>query len=397
MEALALFVVWECLNANLALFLEKDYDGHAQPNTEMAEETKEDGDLRFQDHLHTQNNSPSQDDIQQQLMNCIKELEKENKMLVPFFCGHVDKYLEAEFGSKEEPYADINFVLDALPSEIMRRLKEIVKLMVDGGFVEECSDIYSTWRREFAEQCLLELLQFQLPIKMDFWKWSAACKAAWKMFFPNERRLCDFLFSGLSVAADVSFDKFCKSLTTVLLEYAHTITTQSYTQYTLLVDAPRMLMSLGKLEPEFIAYNNLSFVRDVRDIQQRLAMINSFRYIIYPDIVEAPATDGGLHLITKESMNYILGICEDEDEVVVEGEVGQPKVEREGEDEVSEEGKGKGVDDVTEVEGEDEVVVEDESEGRDDVVVEGNGEDEFDVSSWIESQDDFFSEDCMCA
>ncbi|KAG2391527.1 Exocyst complex component [Vigna angularis] len=270
----------------------------------------EDGDLRFQDHLHTQNNSPSQDDIQQQLMNCIKELEKENKMLVPFFCGHVDKYLEAEFGSKEEPYADINFVLDALPSEIMRRLKEIVKLMVDGGFVEECSDIYSTWRREFAEQCLLELLQFQLPIKMDFWKWSAACKAAWKMFFPNERRLCDFLFSGLSVAADVSFDKFCKSLTTVLLEYAHTITTQSYTQYTLLVDAPRMLMSLGKLEPEFIAYNNLSFVRDVRDIQQRLAMINSFRYIIYPDIVEAPATDGGLHLITKESMNYILGICE---------------------------------------------------------------------------------------
>ncbi|XP_022632912.1 uncharacterized protein LOC106752618 [Vigna radiata var. radiata] len=278
----------------------------------------EDGDLGFQDHPLTQSNSPSQDEsvddgliIQQQLMNCIKELEKENKMLVPFVCSHVDKYLKAVFGSKEEPYADVNMVLHALPTEIMRRLKEIVKLTVDAGFAGECSDIYSTWRRTFVEQCLRKLrLEFQTSNNKDVTKWSKTCKAVCKIFFPNERRLCDYLFSGLSVAGDVSFEKVCKRVTIVLLEFTHiTITTKNYSRNLLFNIVPKMLESLGELEPNFIPCNNLSFVPDLGDIQQLLAMVNNFRDIIYPGNVQAPVTHKEIHLFTKESMNYICRSC----------------------------------------------------------------------------------------
>ncbi|XP_014489812.1 uncharacterized protein LOC106752614 [Vigna radiata var. radiata] len=213
----------------------------------------EDGDLRFQGHLLTQSNSPSQDGsvddgliIQQQLVNCIKELENENHMLVSMVCSHVDKYLKAVFYSKEVPDPDINLVMNALPSEIMRRLKETVKLMVDAGFKEECSDIYNKWRREFLEQCLQKLgleieLQFVELKKRKIINWLDTCRVAEKILFPNERKLCDYLFSGFSVAADVSFDKVCEELTIGLLSFVNTtITIGSYLPDLLLDFFPKM-------------------------------------------------------------------------------------------------------------------------------------------------------------
>ncbi|KAG2391526.1 Exocyst complex component [Vigna angularis] len=276
----------------------------------------EDGDLRFQDHLLTQSNSHSQDGsvddgliIQQQLMNCIKELEKENHMLVYMVCSHVDKYLKAVFDSKEVPDPDINLVMDALPSEIMRRLKETVKLMVDGGFKEECSDIYNKWRREFLKQCLQKLgLQIELQSEeSNEWKimnWLDTCKVAEKILFPNERKLCDYLFSGFSVAADVSFDKVCEELMIGLLSFVNTtITIGSYLSDLLLDFFPKMSNSLGKLILNFTS--ETSFVDDIQDVGQRLAMLNNFGLIVYTNNVQAPVTVRGLHLITMEAMDFI--------------------------------------------------------------------------------------------
>jgi len=283
----------------------------------------EDGDFRFQDHLLTQSNSPSQDGsvddvliIQQQLMNCVKELEKENQRLVPMVCSHVEKYLKVVFDSKEVPHPDVNLVMDALPSGIMGRLKENVKLMVEAGFTEECSDIYSKWRREFLKQCLQALrLQFETPNNEDVEKWLKTCKAAGKILFPNERRLCDYLFSRFSVAAaDVSFEKVCKELTINVVNFADTtITTGTYLPNLLFNIVPKMSESLGELIQDFISpalFDKLSFVDDIEDVRQRLATVNRVGNIIYHTTVQAPVTDGGLHLITKEVMKHILGFCD---------------------------------------------------------------------------------------
>ncbi|KOM47321.1 hypothetical protein LR48_Vigan07g102500 [Vigna angularis] len=122
-------------------------------------------------------------------------------------CSEVDKYLKAVSDSKEEPKHAVNLVMDVFPLRTRTRLKETVKLMVDAGLGEECNDIYSKWRREFLEECLRVLgLQFQTPNTEDVHMWLKTCKAVGKILFRIESRLCDYLFSGLSVA-DVSFKK----------------------------------------------------------------------------------------------------------------------------------------------------------------------------------------------
>ena len=101
------------------------------------------------------------------------------------FVDPVDTYLTKVLVDPEGvPNPRVDLLMHALPSEIMRRLKETAKLMVNGGFMEECSDIYSKWRREFLNQCLRELrLQLYIFDNEDVEKWLKTCKAAGKILF----------------------------------------------------------------------------------------------------------------------------------------------------------------------------------------------------------------------
>jgi len=282
--------------------------------------SREDGDFRVQDHLLAQSNSHPQDDdviIRQQLINCIKDLDKENRMLVPMVCSQVDKHLKVVVDYEDQNqmwkllHSDVNLVMDALPSGIMRRLKESVKLMMEAGLKEECSEIYSKWRREFVEQCLWALgLQFETPNDEEVEKWLETCKAAGRVLFPNERRLCDYLFLEFSDAPDVSFDKVCKELMIGLLSFADTTINGSYWPNLLFNIVPEMWESTGELAAILrMLFHKMSFLSDLEDVRQRLAVLKGLRNEIYTSNEQAPVTHGGLHLITKKVMNYILGIC----------------------------------------------------------------------------------------
>lgn len=159
------------------------------------------------------------------------------------------------------------------------RLEETVKLMVDAGLDEACSDIYSKWRREFLEDCLRVLgLQFQTSNTEDVQMWLKTCKAAGKILFPIEWRLYDDLFSGLSVA-HVSFEKVCNELTTGLVSFAYTtITTWSYLPNLLLEVVPKMSKSLRELIVSQNSFHKLSFVdAHEDDIRSRLVISNKVK------------------------------------------------------------------------------------------------------------------------
>ena len=189
----------------------------------------------------TQSNSSSQEDnsndglIPLRFMDCIRSLRKENEMLVLMVWSHVDKYVKAMVDSKSKDEGhipelqldpDIKLAMDALASGIFMCLFETVKLMMEAGFEQECCDMYSNWLRELVEQCLLALgLQLQALNTEDIENWIKTCKAAGKILFPYERRLCDSVFSGFIRAADVSFTKVCKDLTIPLLSFADNIIT----------------------------------------------------------------------------------------------------------------------------------------------------------------------------
>ncbi|KAK7321392.1 hypothetical protein VNO77_32001 [Canavalia gladiata] len=140
-------------------------------------------------------------------------LEKENQKLIHVVSNHFDEYLIAE----RQLDSDLNLVMDALPSAILTRLHKTVKLMMEAGFKEECCHVYSRCRRKFLEQCLYTLVLNELNID-NVRNSIKVCQVIVKILLPNERKLCDFVFSGFSSAADASFVKVSPEMTIVLLK-----------------------------------------------------------------------------------------------------------------------------------------------------------------------------------
>ncbi|KAK7321390.1 hypothetical protein VNO77_31999 [Canavalia gladiata] len=274
----------------------------------------ENHDVRIQDGGVTQVNSHSQKDSSDSdllwlnFMDCIKALEKENQKLIHMVSNHVDEYLIAE----AQLDRDVNLVMDAFPSGILTRLHKIMKLMMEAGFEEECCHVYSSCRREFLEQCLSTLGLQELNAE-DVAKSTKVCELVVKILFPSERKLCDFVFSGFSFAADISFVKVSMELTICLLSFANAIvTTGSYLPNLLVSIVPKLSESLYELILEFESLccgkYSASLINDAHRVRNRLGIFMDLANIIYSDKVEESVPGGGIHSITRQVMKYIRNI-----------------------------------------------------------------------------------------
>ncbi|KAL2317422.1 hypothetical protein Fmac_031298 [Flemingia macrophylla] len=252
------------------------------------------------------------DSIRLQLMDCTKELEKENETLIPMVCSHVEKYLKAVVDSEQSPvFPDVNLLKDALPSGTIPRLQTTVEQMLAAGLGMECCHVYSNWRREFIEQCLTALgLQIQA---LHIENWIKTCKAAANILFPIEWIVCHDVFSGFSQAADVSFTMVCSKLTINLLSFIDIIVTSgSYLSNHLFSSSvPKMSESLHQLTqmfksfrfPDFKVVPVLAAAAD--SVLKRLDISIELENLIYRNTTEATVSGGGLHPITQQVMKYI--------------------------------------------------------------------------------------------
>ncbi|KAJ1437547.1 Exocyst complex component Exo70 [Sesbania bispinosa] len=170
--------------------------------------------------------------MMQQLATCVKALQQENSNLINMVLGVLEW---VEFRS-EIVVTDHNFVIDALPSGRIDELHEIAKLMMGAGFEKEFSEVYSSWRREWLEECvinkLLGLQKINIKKEQDravfidytmIERWITTSKVSLKILFPGERRLCDHVFLGFSPAADRCFTEICRGTTIQLLNFADTV------------------------------------------------------------------------------------------------------------------------------------------------------------------------------
>ncbi|KAL2317424.1 hypothetical protein Fmac_031300 [Flemingia macrophylla] len=266
-------------------------------------------DIRFES---SEEDKCDDDSIQLQLMDCIKELEKENEKLIPMVCSHVEKYLKAIVDSEQTPvYPDVNLMKDALPSATIRSLQTTVKLMMSAGLGMKSCHVYSNWRREFIEQCLTELgLQLQA---LHIGDWVKTCKAAANILFPIEWILCHDVFFGFSEAADVSFTMVCTKLTIPLLSFVDIIVSSgSYLPSQLFSSSiPKMRESLHELTQVFKSFRfSFSKVgpllgREADRVLKRLDILIELENIIYRNTAQATVSGGGVHPTTQKVMNYI--------------------------------------------------------------------------------------------
>ncbi|XP_042476683.1 exocyst complex component EXO70B1 [Macadamia integrifolia] len=248
------------------------------------------------------------------------------------FVSDDDEDADAEDGEDRIPVAypvsDYDIVIDALPSGTINDLHEIAKRMVAAGFGKECSHVYSSCRRDFLEESLSRLGLRKLSIQEvqkttwseledEIERWIKAANVALRILFPSERRLCDRVFFGLSLAADLSFMEVCRGSTIQLLNFADAIAIGSRSPERLfkILD---VFETLRDLMPEFDALFSDQYCLFLRTesvtIWKRLGeairgIFMELENLIRRDPAKAAVPGGDLHPITRYVMNYLRAAC----------------------------------------------------------------------------------------
>ena len=156
-----------------------------------------------------------------------QELQRANWRLIEVLWSRLNGYLRDK--DDQIPMALVNdhsFLMDAFPPQAVDDLHEKVKLMMIGGLENECTNQYSSWRREFLDMCLSmsRLKEHNIEDvdeKERIRRWMKASNVILRILLPNERRLCDQVFLGFSTFADLSFMQFYSEVMTTLQNFAN--------------------------------------------------------------------------------------------------------------------------------------------------------------------------------
>ncbi|MED6157494.1 hypothetical protein PIB30_023692 [Stylosanthes scabra] len=179
-------------------------------------------------------------DSQQQFTSCIEALKSCDWELINTLSNYAKDYIKNLLESNYQDHVpvDTNQVIDALPVNIINDLQEAVKVMLANGFVKECCEWYSSCRSEYIENFVsnlkLKLLDTVLvaevePIALEFEvrNWISTSNLALKFLFPNERRLCERIFSGFTTVWDTVFTEICREFVIRQLNFAECFTFES--------------------------------------------------------------------------------------------------------------------------------------------------------------------------
>ncbi|KAJ1386258.1 WRKY domain [Sesbania bispinosa] len=246
------------------------------------------------------------------VMNCVEELRKNNSNLTNMLLQRVKKYLN---GNSELVVTDHNFMIDVLPRETMNNLHETAKLMLNAGLQKECSDVYSTWQKEWLEECLInKLLRLKKVGFQDYMigRLIKTFKVALRILFPSERRLCNHVFMGFSSTADLCFLEVCHGAAIQLLNFADEFFSLSPSAWHLFKTLD-MFDTLREMIPEFESLFPDSLVNEAKKVENRLGeasrdIFMDFGYLIFhtPDAEFDAWDDGRVHLMTCGVLGYLV-------------------------------------------------------------------------------------------
>ncbi|KAJ1386250.1 Exocyst complex component Exo70 [Sesbania bispinosa] len=263
--------------------------------------------------------------VMQQLTICVKALQLENSNLIDMFLEQAKEYFEA---NSEPVVTDHNFIIDALPSGRINDLHETVNSMVGAGFEKECSEVYSSWRRGWLEECLINKLLGLQKVNLEnqqdreafaseimTGRWITASKVTLKILFPGERRLCDHVFLGFSSAADRCFTEVCRGATIHLLNFADAVASGS-PSVRRLFQMLGVFQTLHDLIPQFQSLFPDSLVNEAIAVYNRLGEASRDVFMELDNLIFripeakliAPA-DGGYHPMMDNFISHLISAC----------------------------------------------------------------------------------------
>ncbi|KAK8969381.1 hypothetical protein KSP40_PGU010002 [Platanthera guangdongensis] len=228
------------------------------------------------------------------------------------------------------PVTNYDYVIDALPPGSVADLHEIAKRMAAAGFGRECVHAYCLARRGFLEESIYRLgIRHRTAGAVDEihdapWaeledeirRWVKAVNVAFRILFPSERRLCQRIFSGLSIS-ELSFTETCRRPAIQLLRFGDAVASSSRSperifQVVSMYEAIRDVVP--ELDAVFSDQYSAFLCRDSVALWKKLGatirgIFTELDNLIRRDPATAAVPGGGLHPITRYVMNYLRAAC----------------------------------------------------------------------------------------
>ncbi|KAK7385586.1 hypothetical protein VNO78_31312 [Psophocarpus tetragonolobus] len=243
--------------------------------------------------------------VKAKFVGCIEALKKENESVINAISRNINVYVKANVLDEDQISVpklqrDDNLLMDVLPEEIVKDLHQSIKQMVLEGFKKECLDLYTNCRREFLKETLSIFgLQFQELNKEDIdnlekiESFIKRLTVALRLLFPNERKLCDRMFRGSISSREFAFMEVCTELASSLLSTAKAVVSWS----NFLPETLGELMQ--EFEPGLLNEHHMQ-------LKMNVTFLISKRLYIFKKGYASLATDGWLHPITYDVINYVI-------------------------------------------------------------------------------------------
>eukprot|EP00249_Psilotum_nudum_P024182 c29114_g1_i2 orf=360-2162(+) len=220
--------------------------------------------------------------------------------------------------------ADLNFLIDMLPPEIVSDLSDIATRMVGAGYKIECCQVYVSVRKAIIQQSLyrlgLEKLSIEEVQKMpweslesEIVKWIQAMKVTLGVIFPSEKQLCNQVFAGLSSVSEYCFAELAKGAMMQLLNFGEAIAVSRRSSERLfkILDMYETLRDLiDKINSIFCGPACLNVRSEAMGILTRLGedacgTFAEFENAVQRETSKSPVPGGAVHPLTRYVMNYM--------------------------------------------------------------------------------------------
>ncbi|KAF3444858.1 hypothetical protein FNV43_RR14551 [Rhamnella rubrinervis] len=220
--------------------------------------------------------------------------------------------------------ASEEFIIDLVQPDVIPELRRIANLMINSKYDRECTQAYTSIRKDALDECIfileMEKLSIEDVLRMEWVTlnskikgWIRAMKIFIRVYLASERWLSDQIFGDHERFNLVCFHESSKTSILQLLNFVDAMSIGPHKPEKLfrILDMYEVLADLlSDIDALYLGQAGSSITMECHDVLRRLgdcvrATFFEFENAIASNHSTNPVTSGGIHPLTRYVMNYI--------------------------------------------------------------------------------------------
>ena len=216
------------------------------------------------------------------------------------------------------------FIIDLVLPDAVPVLRSIANLMFNSKYDHECTQAYTSVRKDALDECLFSLEMEKLSIEdviRTEWaslnskirRWIRAMKIFVRVYLASEKWLCDQIFGELGPISLVCFVELSKTSMLQLLNFAEALSIgpQQPEKLFRILDMYEVLADLlPDIEALYMGEASSSIIMECREVLSRLGDCVRSTFVEFENAIASnhsanSISGGGIHPLTRYVMNYI--------------------------------------------------------------------------------------------